>query len=59
MVWSHEDVSAFLSYVEEAEDRFRVLWHLALTTGMRRGELLGLRWEDIDFSVYSASDMGT
>ncbi len=30
-------------------DRLEVLLTLALTTGMRRGELLALRWSDIDF----------
>jgi integrase len=29
-------------------DRFAALYVLALTTGMRQGELLGLRWQDID-----------
>jgi integrase len=29
-------------------DRFYALYVLALTTGMRQGELLGLRWTDID-----------
>jgi len=29
-------------------DRLYALWHLAAMTGMRRGELLGLRWADID-----------
>jgi len=30
------------------DDRLYALWHLAAMTGMRRGELLGLRWADID-----------
>ena len=29
-------------------DRFEPLYVLAITTGLRRGELLGLRWDDVD-----------
>jgi integrase len=29
-------------------DRWEALYVLALTTGMREGELLGLRWQDVD-----------
>jgi hypothetical protein len=29
-------------------DRFEPLYVLAITTGLRRGELLGLRWDDAD-----------
>jgi integrase len=29
-------------------DRWEALWILAITTGMRQGELLGLRWSDVD-----------
>lgn len=29
-------------------DRLYALWLLALATGMRQGELLGLRWQDVD-----------
>src|SRR5262249_6486760 len=32
-------------------DRLEALWVCALTVGLRRGELLGLRWEDIDFEA--------
>jgi integrase len=28
--------------------RFEALWALAVTSGMRQGEMLGLRWEDLD-----------
>ncbi|MEU7870926.1 site-specific integrase [Dactylosporangium sp. NPDC049140] len=31
-------------------DRLEALWVTALTVGLRRGELLGLRWSDIDFA---------
>lgn len=30
-------------------DRLYPLWLLAVATGMRRGELCGLKWEDVDF----------
>jgi integrase len=30
------------------DDRLEALWILALSTGLRRGELLGLSWSDID-----------
>jgi integrase len=29
-------------------ERFEALYMLAITTGLRRGELLGLRWRDVD-----------
>ncbi len=29
-------------------DRFEALYVMAITTGLREGELLGLRWEDVD-----------
>jgi integrase len=29
------------------EDRYRALWITALGTGLRQGELLALRWEDV------------
>lgn len=30
------------------QDKLRALWELALRTGLRRGELLGLAWADLD-----------
>lgn len=48
-VWTAEQLRSFLAHV--ADDRLRGLWVLAASTGMRRGELLGLRWVDIDFEV--------
>ncbi|MGG3889601.1 tyrosine-type recombinase/integrase [Metabacillus fastidiosus] len=46
-VWEVPDIKAFLHVAKT--DRFYIAFHLAITTGMRRGEILGLRWKDIDF----------
>ena len=43
---SAEQVRAFLDAT--ATDRFRALYMLACATGMRQGEILGLRWTDIE-----------
>ena len=47
-VWSAEDAMKFLASV--ADHRLSALWILALHTGMRRGELAGLRWKDLDLA---------
>jgi integrase len=44
--WTAVELRAFLASV--AEDRLRAAWVLIIATGMRRGELLGLRWSDLD-----------
>ena len=48
-VWSAEQAATFLDAV--AGDRLGPLYDLALNTGMRRGELVGLRWSDIDLDA--------
>jgi integrase len=47
--WSAEQLAAFLESARE--DRLHPLWHTLAMTGMRRGEALGLRWEDVDLEV--------
>jgi integrase len=47
-VWTPEQLRAFLAHVRD--DRLYALWLLVATTGMRRAELAGLRWSDIDFA---------
>jgi integrase len=46
ITWTGEQVRAFLE-VSDVDD-FGALWRLAIYTGMRRGEMLGLKWEDVD-----------
>ena len=43
--WTGQQVASFLA--STSGDRLSCLWRLAFATGMRRGELLGLRWSDI------------
>lgn len=44
--WSADELAAFLAFT--AQDRDLALYHVAAATGMRRGEILGLRWRDVD-----------
>jgi integrase len=44
--WTPEQLGVFLSVV--AGHRLFPLWRTAAFTGMRRGELAGLRWSDVD-----------
>ncbi len=32
-----------------SDDRYEALYVVAVTAGLRRGELLGLLWDDVDF----------
>lgn len=43
--WSAEELKRFLDFVRD--DRLYPLWLLLASTGMRRGEALGLRWCDL------------
>ncbi len=44
--WGEPEVRAFLAGMRT--ERLYALYLLALTTGMRRGELLGLSWDSVD-----------
>src|SRR5438034_10365932 len=44
--WDVDQVARFLLVVES--DHNAALWQLAILVGLRRGELLGLKWEDRD-----------
>ena len=44
--WKPSELRTFLDLVKG--HRLEAAWHLAAMTGMRRGEILGLRWKDVD-----------
>jgi integrase len=45
--WSTGELATFLRAT--ADDRLNPMWRLLATTGLRRGEALGLYWSDVDF----------
>lgn len=47
--WRPADLRAFLEFT--ADHEFAALFRLAGATGMRRGELVGLRWSDLDLDA--------
>jgi integrase len=48
-VWSPAQLRTFLTSVRS--DRLYAAWMLFATTGMRRGEVAGLRWVDVDLAA--------
>jgi integrase len=48
-VWEAHELRQFLSVIEP--HRLGAAFHVSSHTGMRRGELLGLRWMDIDLEA--------
>lgn len=47
--WSDAQIAAYLPAM--ARHRHRLGFSLAIFLGLRRGEICGLRWEDVDFST--------
>lgn len=46
-IWNPKEIQIFLHY---CKDKYhRIIFLLAIYTGMRRGEILGLKWVDINF----------
>ena len=45
--------ATFFTLLPKCPVDFRCMLHLLITTGLRRGELLGLQWKDIDFEGHT------
>ena len=53
--FTKEQAMQFLELLNSRDLDFRCMMLLLLTTGMRRGELCGLQWKDIDFQAGTVS----
>lgn len=45
-VWNRDDLATLVA--STMRDEYHAIWRLVAATGMRRGEVLGLRWSDLD-----------
>jgi integrase len=59
VTWSPETLNEFLSRSAAYGDRYLAAWILLATTGMRRGEALGLRWSDLNLDGARAAIVQT
>lgn len=48
-VYTFDEISTIMAALEEEPINIRTLVEIAIFTGMRRGEIVGLKWGDIDY----------
>lgn len=53
--FSQEQAQSLFSLLPNCPLDFRCMMYLLMTTGIRRGELMGLQWRDIDFENQTVS----
>jgi integrase len=52
---SGEQIERLLDTASAGKDRFGPLWTVAVYSGCREGELLSLKWRDVDFQAGTLS----
>lgn len=46
-----EEVEELLKYLDKEPLKYKAIISIAIMTGLRRGEIIGLHWQDIDFNT--------
>jgi integrase len=54
VVWEPHQVATFLAHAEQAAPHLAVAFQLSAWRGLRRGEVAGLRWGDVDLAAGTA-----
>lgn len=49
-IYNNEEIKEMFKALEKEEEPFKTMVYVSFYTGARRGEVLGLRWQDIDFN---------
>jgi integrase len=53
--WTADELRSFLDWSASVDDDLAIAWRLLAMTGMRRGEVLALRWADVDWTASTLS----
>lgn len=58
-VYDGDETGRFLNYAHSVDEYLLALYRLSLLVGLRRGEVLGLRWSDVDLVLNNISVVQT
>ncbi len=58
-VYDGDETGRFLNYAQSVDEYLLALYRLSLLVGLRRGEVLGLRWSDVDLVLNNISVVQT
>ena len=50
-IYNYDELKQLLECLEKEPEPFKTMLYISIYTGARRGEVLGLRWKDIDFDT--------